>query len=85
MQRKAVSRDRLPDARRSSATALPSADGIDTAAIVRALPDDVSGADLREVVRRTVLSAGPDCGTADFVAAVASGRWRAAPVIGSYL
>lgn len=64
---------------------LPAADAIDVAAVVRALPDDVSGADLREVVRRAVLAAGTECRTADLLTAVASGRWRAAPLTGSYL
>lgn len=64
---------------------LPGAGTIDVQAVVRALPDDVSGADLRQVVRRTVLASGARCTTSDFLAAVASGRWRATPLTGSYL
>lgn len=61
------------------------ADGVDTAAVAAALPDGVTGADLREVVRRSVLESGREVTTASLLDVVAAGRWRPAPLAGSYL
>lgn len=60
-------------------------DGVDTAAVAEALPQGVTGADLREVVRRAVLEHGRDLTTDRLRAVVAGGRWRPAALTGSYL
>ncbi len=61
------------------------ADGVDTGAVAAALPEGVTGADLREVVRRAVLEHGRDLSTDRLGAVVAGGRWQQAPLTGSYL
>lgn len=58
---------------------------VDTTAVAAALPAGVSGADLREVVRRAVLTAGRELTTEGLRRVVAEGRWRPAPLSGSYL
>lgn len=58
---------------------------VDTVAVADALPAGVTGADLREVVRRAVLESGRDLTTAGLLAVVENGRWRPAPLAGSYL
>ncbi|MEJ5913467.1 ATP-binding protein [Pseudokineococcus sp. 1T1Z-3] len=58
---------------------------VDTAVVAAALPSGVTGADLREVVRRGVLQHGRDLTTQRLLAVVADGRWRAEPLTGSYL
>ncbi|OBK89534.1 ATP-binding protein [Mycolicibacter sinensis] len=66
---------------------LPGRAGVDTAAVVARLPEMTSGSDLREIVRRAVLST-PDDGeisTAALLAEVGSGRYRAEPAVGHYL
>jgi cell division protease FtsH len=66
---------------------LPGGDHVDTAAVVAALPDRSSGSDLREIVRRAVLTA-EDCGhlsTAALLAEVGSGRYLATAPEGMYL
>ncbi|QNJ94873.1 ATP-binding protein [Mycolicibacterium fluoranthenivorans] len=68
-------------------TALPGAEDVDTAAVAAALPERTTGSDLREIVRRAVLSA-DDTGrlsTAALVAEVGSGRYRATTPEGMYL
>jgi hypothetical protein len=66
---------------------LPGGDHVDTAAVVAALRDHSSGSDLREIVRRAVLTA-EDCGhlsTAALLAEVGSGRYLATAPEGMYL
>lgn len=66
---------------------LPGGPGVDAAAVVAGLPEDTSGSDLREIVRRAVLTvdvAGP-LTTAALTAEVGSGRYRAAAPEGLYL
>lgn len=68
-------------------TGLPGADTVDTDAVAAALPEHTSGSDLREIVRRAVLSA-DDTGlltTSALLAEVGSGRYRATPTEGMYL
>lgn len=68
-------------------TGLPGASTVDTAAVVAAVPDQTTGSDLRELVRRAVLSAS-DAGqlsTAALLAEVGSGRYRATTSQGMYL
>jgi cell division protease FtsH len=66
---------------------LPGGDHVDTAAVVAASPDRSSGSDLREIVRRAVLTA-EDCGhlsTGALLAEVGSGRYLATTPEGMYL
>lgn len=68
-------------------TELPGADTVDTQAVAAALPEHTSGSDLREIVRRAVLSAG-DTGhlsTAALLSEVGSGRYRPTASEGMYL
>ncbi len=58
---------------------------VDTVVVADALPDGVTGADLREVVRRAVLESGRELSTQSLLAVVENGRWRPAPLAGSYL
>jgi ATP-dependent 26S proteasome regulatory subunit len=57
-------------------TDLPTDDTIDTAAVVAALPEQTTGSDLREIVRRAVLTAAETCrlSTAALLDEVGSGR-----------
>jgi SpoVK/Ycf46/Vps4 family AAA+-type ATPase len=65
---------------------LPGGQAVDTAAVVAALPDNTSGSDIREVVRRAVLmSDSGKVSTAMLLAEVGSGRYRAEPPAGMYL
>jgi cell division protease FtsH len=65
---------------------LPGAGGVDTAAVVAALPERTSGSDIREIVRRAVLVADRGhVGTATLLAEVGSGRYRATIPEGMYL
>lgn len=66
---------------------IPGAAGVDTAAVVAALPERTTGSDLREVVRRAVLSAGEGdpLTTAALLAEVGSGRYRPSAPHGMYL
>lgn len=68
-------------------TGLPGADTVDTRAVAAALSDDTSGGDLREIVRRAVLSADQTgrLTTAALLAEVGSGRYRATVPDGMYL
>ncbi|OPX11787.1 ATP-binding protein [Mycobacterium sp. AT1] len=66
---------------------LPGADTVDTHAVAAAVPEQTSGSDLHEIVRRAVLSA-DDTGqlaTAVLLAEVSSGRYRATIPNGMYL
>jgi transitional endoplasmic reticulum ATPase len=60
-------------------------DGVDTMAVAAALPNGVTGADLREVVRRAVLTHGRDLTTEHLRQVVADGRWQPTPLTGTYL
>jgi SpoVK/Ycf46/Vps4 family AAA+-type ATPase len=65
---------------------LPGSQGVDVAAVVAALPENTSGSDIREVVRRAVLAGdGASISTAMLLAEVGSGRYRAEPPAGMYL
>lgn len=66
---------------------LPGGNAVDTAAVVAALPEHTTGSDLREIVRRAVLSSGDDVQltTAALLAEVGSGRYRATAPEGMYL
>lgn len=68
-------------------TGLPGGQTVDTAAVVAALPEHTSGSDLREIVRRALLTAdlNGDLSTAALLAEVGSGRYRAAVPEGMYL
>ena len=68
-------------------TNLPGADSVHIDAVIAALPEQTSGSDLREIVRRAVLSSGDDAQltTAALLAEVGSGRYRATAPEGMYL
>jgi hypothetical protein len=66
--------------------ALPGGQAVDSAAVTAALPENTSGSDIREIVRRAVLNG--DRGhvsTAALLAEVGSRRYRAAVPEGLYL
>jgi transitional endoplasmic reticulum ATPase len=58
---------------------------VDCAALARQLPPGVTGADLREVVRRSVLGHGTDLTTEVLLQVVREGRWQPAALTGNYL
>ncbi len=58
---------------------------VDCAVVAAHLPPGVTGADLREIVRRTVLGHGEDLGTEAVLQVVRDGRWQPAPLTGNYL
>ncbi|WP_396911357.1 AAA family ATPase [Mycolicibacterium sp.] len=65
---------------------LPGAHTIDAAAVAAALPEHTSGSDIREIVRRAVLSSGDGhVATATLLAEVGTGRYRATAPDGLYL
>lgn len=66
---------------------LSGADTVDTRAVAAAVPEQTSGSDLREIVRRAVLSADESgqLDTAALLAEVGSGRYRATAPDGMYL
>jgi SpoVK/Ycf46/Vps4 family AAA+-type ATPase len=64
---------------------VPGAQTVDTAAVVAALPERTSGSDIREVVRRAVLSGDGSICTATLLAEVGSGLYRAEVPAGMYL
>jgi cell division protease FtsH len=67
-------------------TDLPGGLAVDTRAVVAALPERTSGSDLREIVRRAVLTGdGGHVDTATLLAEVGSGRYRATVPEGMYL
>ena len=64
---------------------LPGGKTVDTATVAAALPENTSGSDIREVVRRAVLADDDgNVSTAMLLAEVSSGRYRARPP-GMYL
>ncbi|CPR69485.1 AAA family ATPase [Mycobacteroides abscessus] len=59
---------------------------VDPAAVASRLPDQTSGSDLREIVRRAVLSGDGVVSTASLLNEIGSGRYRAmVPAQGQYL
>ncbi|MFC7620423.1 AAA family ATPase [Microlunatus sp. GCM10028923] len=58
---------------------------VDVDAIAALLPDNVSGADLREIVRRALLAYGEELTTDRLRTVVKDGRWQPEPLQGSYL
>jgi DNA-binding Lrp family transcriptional regulator len=65
---------------------LPGGRDVDTAVVVAALPENTTGSDIREIVRRAILQG--DDGHVDtgmLLAEVSSGRYRAQPPAGMYL
>ncbi|SOJ52561.1 ATP-dependent zinc metalloprotease FtsH [Mycobacterium simulans] len=65
---------------------IPGGHAVDTAAVVAALPEQTSGSDIREVVRRAVLACdGGTVSTETLLAEVSSGRYRATVPGGMYL
>ncbi|SHP29353.1 cell division protease ftsH-like protein [Mycobacteroides abscessus subsp. abscessus] len=79
-----------PDRESAAAILAALVDGIpgevDTVAVAGRLPDQTSGSDLREVVRRAVLSGDGTVSTAGLLSEIGSGRYRATvPAAGQYL
>ncbi|HEX2283988.1 MAG TPA: ATP-binding protein [Mycobacterium sp.] len=65
---------------------IPGGQVVDTAAVVAAFPEQTTGSDIREVVRRAVLAGdGARVSTATLLAEVGSGRYRAEVPAGMYL
>lgn len=66
---------------------IPGGQTIDIATVVAALPENTSGSDLREVVRRAVLAPGDEgsISTATLLSEVGTGRYRAQLSAGMYL
>lgn len=65
---------------------LPGGDSVDAAAVAAALPERTSGSDLREIVRRALLSgAAPGVSTAALLAEVSSRRYQGQAPEGMYL
>ncbi|WP_380161668.1 ATP-binding protein [Kineococcus sp. R86509] len=58
---------------------------VDCTALARQLPPGVTGADLREVVRRSVLGHGANLTTEVLQQVVREGRWQPAALTGNYL
>ena len=57
---------------------LPGGDAVDTTAVAAALPERTSGLDIREIVRRAVLSGDGSVSTEALLAEIGAGRYRAA-------
>ena len=65
---------------------LPGHEDVDVAAVAVRLPDQTSGSDIREIVRRAVLAAeAGKVSTAGLLAEVGNGRYRASVPTGVYL
>ncbi len=65
---------------------IPGGPGVDVDAVVAALPEHTSGSDIREIIRRAVLTVGSgDVDTAAVVAEVRAGRYLAKVPTGLYL
>lgn len=64
---------------------VPGGADVDTAYVALHFGADVSGADIREMVRRTVLSCGGVVGTSELVTTVKGGRFKAQLPEGNYL
>lgn len=58
---------------------------LDLQAVAASIGGAVSGADLREIVRRAVLAFGADLTTARLQEVIAGGRWKPEPLVGAYL
>lgn len=56
---------------------IPGGDGVDTAAVAGRLPERTSGSDLREIVRRAVLSGNGTVSTEALLGEIGSGRYLA--------
>lgn len=63
---------------------LPLDAGVDTC-LISSFLDGATGADLREVARRSLLEHGADLTTDQVLDIATSGRWKPAPVAGNYL
>jgi transitional endoplasmic reticulum ATPase len=55
---------------------VPGADNVELDSVAAHFGTDISGADIREIVRRTVLSGSGNVSTANLIATVKSGRFR---------
>jgi transitional endoplasmic reticulum ATPase len=64
---------------------VPGADDVETDSVAAHFGPTISGADIREIVRRTVLSGSGTVCTADLIATVKSGRFKAQMPNGNYL
>jgi ATP-dependent 26S proteasome regulatory subunit len=64
---------------------IPGAENVNPTAVAARFPSNMSGADIREVVRRTVLSGAGTVCTDDLVATVQSGRFKPTMPVGNYL
>ena len=64
---------------------VPGADGIEIHSVAEHFAPDMSGADIREVVRRTVLAGSGSVTTGDLIATVKTGRFKAQLPEGNYL
>lgn len=64
---------------------LPGGDTVDAVAVTARLPSATSGSDLREVVRRAMLSGDGNISTKTLLAEIGSGRYRATVPAGQYL
>ena len=64
---------------------IPGAENVNVTAVAARFPSNMSGADIREVVRRTVLSGAGTVCTDDLVATVQSGRFKPTMPVGNYL
>lgn len=64
---------------------IPGGRTVDVAAVCNALPRNSTGADVREIVRRTVLANGGTVSTAALYATVSGGRFKPELPVGTYL
>jgi len=64
---------------------VPGTDGIEIHSVAQHFAPDMSGADIREVVRRTVLAGSGAVTTGELIATVKSGRFKAQLPEGNYL
>jgi SpoVK/Ycf46/Vps4 family AAA+-type ATPase len=64
---------------------VPGSDDVDLDAVAAHLGPETSGADIREIVRRTVLSGPGEVCTAGLIATVKSGRFKPQMPAGNYL
>lgn len=64
---------------------VPGSDDVDLDAVAAHLGQETSGADIREIVRRTVLSGPGEVCTAGLIATVKSGRFKPQMPAGNYL
>jgi ATPase family protein associated with various cellular activities (AAA) len=64
---------------------VPGADDVELATVAARFGREISGADIREIVRRTVLSGSGQVCTADLIATVDSGRFKPEMPRGNYI